>query len=115
MLCDIYAFVEKGRIYVVDKMNVVLRPILNSNKNVKITDSRGVWRRVWGLMEKYGTYIVWRVWWLVEENGTYGASEFYVYIYIFEVLDGLCVWIEVWEKVFVLMPTFWKDFRFFIL
>ena len=23
-----------------------------------------------GLMEKYGTYIVWQVWWLMEENGT---------------------------------------------
>ena len=58
MLYDLYSIVEKGRVYVVDKMNVVLRPILNAHKNVNLTDSGGVWRRVWGLMEKDGTYIV---------------------------------------------------------
>ena len=30
----------------------MLRPILNSHKNVKLTDSRGVWRRAWGLWRK---------------------------------------------------------------
>ena len=55
-------------------------------------------------MEKYDTYIVWRVWWLFEQNGTYGA--------IFELLDGLYVWIKVRETVFVLVPIFWNDFRF---
>ena len=29
-----------------------------------------------------------------------------------EVLDGLCLLVEVWEM-FVFMPTFWKNFRFF--
>ncbi len=36
----------------------MLRPILNAHKNVNLADSGGVWRRVWGLMEKDGTYIV---------------------------------------------------------
>ena len=75
MLCDLYAIVEKGRVYGVDKMNVECGGgILNAHYNVKLTDSGCVWWRVWGLMEKDGTYIVWRVWWLVEENGTNGAS-----------------------------------------
>ena len=54
------------------------------------------------------------MWWLEEENGTYGASGFllYIYIYIPEVLGGLYVWVEVWKKLFVHVPTFWKDFRF---
>ena len=52
---------------------------------------------------------------MVEETGTYGSSIFFFLIYIFEVLEGLCVWIEVWEKVFVLVPTFWKIFRFVYL
>ena len=36
----------------------MLGPFLNSHKNVKLTDSEGVWRRVWRLMEKDDTYIV---------------------------------------------------------
>ena len=35
----------------------MLGPILNSHKKVELADSRGVWIRVWGLMEKDGTYI----------------------------------------------------------
>ena len=34
------------------------------------------------------------------------------FVFLLEVLDGICVWVEVWEKVFVLEATFWKDFRF---
>ena len=51
----------------------MLRPSINTHKNINLTDSGGIWRRVWGLMEKDGTYIV-AVSWLVEENGTYGVS-----------------------------------------
>ena len=40
MLCNIYTVVEKGRVYVVGKMDVVLGPILNSHKNVKLPDRR---------------------------------------------------------------------------
>ena len=95
----------------------MLGPILNSHKNVKLTDSWGMWRRVWGLMEKDGTYIVWWGWWLVEENGTYGASGFLFgvfNIYIWGFRWVMCMDQSVREE-FVLMPTFWKDFRFFIL
>ena len=35
-----------------------LRLIINAHKNINLTDSGGVRRRVWGLMEKDGTYIV---------------------------------------------------------
>ena len=119
MFCDLYAIVEKGRVWVVDKINVEYwGGILKAHKNVKLIDCGGVWRRLWGLIEKDGTYIVWRVRWLVEENGTFSASGgvyFLFLLYIFEVLDGLCVWIEESEKVLVLVFTFWKDFRFFIL
>ena len=75
----------------------MLGPILNAHKNVKLRDSGGVWRRLWGLMEKDGTYIVAGV--------MVGGGRWYLrcficfffknfYFYIFEVLDGLCVWIE---------------------
>ena len=48
MLSDLYAIVEKDIVYVVDKMNVECwgGPILNAHKNVKLTESGGVWRRV---------------------------------------------------------------------
>ena len=49
-------------------------------------------------------------WGLVLQVG-FGVFFFF---HIFEVLDGLCVWVEVWEKELVLVLTFWKDFRFFI-
>ena len=56
-LCDLYAIVVKNRVYVVDKIRV-LRPLINTHENINLTDSGGVWRRVLGLMEKDGTYIV---------------------------------------------------------
>ena len=47
MLCDIYAIVEKGRVCLVDKMNVECWGLfLILKKKVKLTDIRGVWRRV---------------------------------------------------------------------
>ena len=58
MLYDLYAIVEKDRMYVVDKMNIVLGPILNAYKSINLTDNGGTWRRVWRLLEKDGTYIV---------------------------------------------------------
>ena len=39
-------------------MNVVLRPIIKAHENINLTDSGGIWIRVWGLMEKDDTYIV---------------------------------------------------------
>ena len=32
--------------------------IINAHQNINLTDSGGIWRRVWGLLEKDGTYIV---------------------------------------------------------
>ena len=36
----------------------MLGHILNAHKNVNLADSGGMWRRVWRLMEKDGTYTV---------------------------------------------------------
>ena len=78
MLSDKYTIVEKFRANLVGKVE----RILYSRKKVRLTDSRGVWIRVWWLIEKDSTYIVWRVWWLEDENGTYGASGFFLFIYL---------------------------------
>ena len=75
MLCDIYAIVEKGRVYVVDKMNVERWGLF-----LILIKTKKLWRRVWGFIDKDGMYIVWRVWWLVEENGTCGALVFFSYL-----------------------------------
>ena len=32
--------------------------MINAHENINLIDSGGIWRRVWGLMEKDGTYIV---------------------------------------------------------
>ena len=92
ILCDIYTIVEMGSVYIVDKMNVKCWGLfLILMKKVKLTDSRGMWIRVWGLMEKDGTYIVWRVWWLVEENRTHGASGFFFNIYTWGARGVMCM------------------------
>ena len=39
-------------------MNVECGDLLNAHKNVNLTDSESVWRRVWWSIEKDGTYIV---------------------------------------------------------
>ena len=36
----------------------MLRPIINTHKNINLTDSGAIWRTVWGIMEKDGIYIV---------------------------------------------------------
>ena len=41
-----------------EMMMIVLRSIINAHENIISTDSGGVWRKIWGLMEKVGTYIV---------------------------------------------------------
>ena len=65
-----------------------------------------------GFMEKNGTYIVAVV---MVSGGKWYLRCFrwgLVSFFLFEVLDGFSVWVEVWEKVFLLVPTFWKVFRF---
>ena len=48
MLCDIYTIIEKGKVCVVDKMNVECWSLfLILIKKVKLADSRDVWIRVW--------------------------------------------------------------------
>ena len=93
----------------------MLRPIINAHKNINLTECGGVWRRVWGLMEKDGTYIVAGVmvgggkWYLrCFRDGvvSFDYYLFYFILFLLEVLDGLSVWVEVREKLFVLVPTF---------
>ena len=41
---------------------------------------------------------------------------FFLFIkYVYEVLGGLCEWVEVWKKESIFVPTVWEDFRFFYL
>ena len=47
----------------------MLRPIITAHENINLTDNGGIWRRVWGLMEKDGTYTVVGVM-VGGENGT---------------------------------------------
>ena len=81
----------------------------------------------YSLVERFGVNLVgkvnverWAVWcivWWKEENGTYGDLGFFPFFfikYVYEVLGGLCEWVEMWKNVFAFMPTFWEDFRFFI-
>ena len=76
----------------------MLRPITNTHENINLTDSGGIWRRVWGLMEKDGIYIVVGV--IVDRRKWYlqcfscGLMSF-DFFFLVEVLDGLCVWVEV--------------------
>ena len=70
----------------------MLRPIINAHKNIILTDSGGVWRRAWGLTEKHCTYIVAGV--MVGTYGALGVVSFDFFTGV-EVLDGLCVWVEV--------------------
>ena len=67
----------------------MLGSILNSHKKVKLTDRRGVWIRVWGLIEKDGTYLCGRCdgWW---RKMVLTVLQVF-FIYILEVIDRLCV------------------------
>ena len=65
-------------------------------------------------------YTLWRVWSSVEENGTYGASGVVwcgVVSFDFFMSRGvrwvMCMGRSV-REVFVLVPTFWKNFSFFL-
>ena len=69
------------------------------HKNINLTDSGGVGRRVWELMEKDSTYVV--------AGMVVGGGKWYLRCLMSGmVFDGLYVWVEVGEKVFVLVPTF---------
>ena len=85
MFCGKYTIVEKFRVNLVGKAKVERWGLfLNLVKKVKLINIRGVWIKVWWLIEKDGTCIVWRVWWLEEENGTYGASGFFLHKYLIQ-------------------------------
>ena len=64
----------------------MLRPIINAHKDMNLIDSAGAGRRVWGLMEKDGTYIVSAVivcgvkWYLRCFRSCVESFDFFVYI-----------------------------------
>ena len=116
---DLYAMVVKDWMYVVDEMNLDCWGLLLTLIKYKINRYRRHMEKVRGLMVKDGTYIMagvmvgggkWYLQWF-----RYGVVECRLIFFFFvEVFYGLCVWVEVWEKVLVLMLTFWKKIRFFL-
>ena len=78
----------------------MLRSIIDAHKNINLTASGGLWRRVWDLIEKDLTYIVAGVmvsggkWYLWCFRCGVVSFDFFFFLCV-EVLDGLCVWVEV--------------------